>query len=55
VLAPLDEKQAESQVAAQRAILLVAKRLLAAQQNVLKGLLSDKISDVEGRARGADG
>lgn len=45
VLAPLDEKQAESQVASQRAILLVAQRLLAAQQNVLKGLLSDKMSE----------
>jgi outer membrane protein len=45
VLAPLDEKQAESQVAAQRAILLVAQRLLAAQQNVLKGLLSDSMTE----------
>jgi outer membrane protein TolC len=45
VLAPLDEKQAESQVASQRAILLVAQRLLAAQQNVLKGLLSDKMAE----------
>ena len=45
VLAPLDEKQAESQVASQRAILLVAQRLLAAQQNALKGLLSDKMSE----------
>jgi outer membrane protein TolC len=45
VLAPLDERQAESQVASQRAILLVAQRLLAAQQNVLKGLLSDKMAE----------
>lgn len=45
VLAPLDEKQAESQVASQRAILLVAQRLLAAQQNVLKSLLSDNMSE----------
>ena len=45
VLAPLDEKQAQSQIASQRAILLVAQRLLAAQQNVLKGLLSDRMSE----------
>jgi outer membrane protein len=45
VLAPLDEKQAASRVASQRAILLVAQRLLAAQQNVLKGFLSDKMSE----------
>ena len=45
VLAPLDEKQAESQVASQRAVLLVAQRLLGAQQNVLKSLLSDNMSE----------
>jgi outer membrane protein len=45
VMAPLDEKQAESQVASQRAILLVAQRLLAAQQNELKNLLSDNMSE----------
>jgi len=45
VLAPLDEKQAESQVASQRATLLVAQRLLAAQQNFLKSLLSDDMSE----------
>jgi outer membrane protein TolC len=45
VLAPLDEKQAQAQVASQRAVLLVARRLLAAQQNVLKGLLSDEMSN----------
>ena len=44
-LAPLDEKQAESQAAARRADLLSANRLLAAQQNVLKNLLSDKYTD----------
>lgn len=44
VLAPLDEKQAESRVASQRGSLLVAGRLLAAQRNVLKGLLSDNMS-----------
>jgi len=45
VLAPLDEKQAESQVAARRAVLLVAQNLLAAQQNVMKGLLSDNMAE----------
>jgi outer membrane protein TolC len=45
VLAPQDEKQAESQVASQRAVLLDAQRALAAQQNVLKGLLSDKMAE----------
>jgi outer membrane protein TolC len=40
-LAPLDEKQAESQVAASRADLLVAQRNLEAQQNALKNLITD--------------
>lgn len=40
-MAPLDEKQAESQVAARRADLLSAERELAAQQNILKSLLTD--------------
>jgi len=40
-LAPLDEKQAESQVASQHADVLSAERILAAQQNELKSLLSD--------------
>ena len=40
-LAPLDEKQAQSQVAARRADLLAAQRELATQQNVLKNLLTD--------------
>lgn len=40
-LAPLDEKQAESQVAARRSDLLSAQRELAAQQNLLKNLLID--------------
>jgi len=40
-LAPLDEKQAESQVASQQADVLSAERILSAQQNVLKNLLSD--------------
>ncbi|HEX4645745.1 MAG TPA: TolC family protein, partial [Verrucomicrobiae bacterium] len=45
VLASQDEKQAESQVASQRAVWLDARRALAAQQNVLKGLLSDKMAE----------
>jgi outer membrane protein TolC len=48
-LAPLDEKQAESQVASARADLLTARQQLASQQNVLKSLLTDdyqKIHDV---------
>ena len=43
-LAPLDEKQAESQVAASRADLLSARNVVSIQQNVLKGLLSDDFS-----------
>lgn len=41
-LAPLDEKQAESQVAATRAALIDAERVLSEQQNILKGLITDK-------------
>lgn len=40
-LAPLDEKQAESQVAASRADLLVTQRVLDAQENTLKSLITD--------------
>lgn len=40
-LAPLDEKQAESQVAASRADLLVTQRALDMQENVLKSLITD--------------
>ena len=40
-LAPLDEKQAEAQVAQSRADLLAAQNTLAIQQNVLKNLLTD--------------
>ncbi len=40
-LAPLDEKQSESQVAARRADLLAAQRTLDADQNALKKLISD--------------
>jgi outer membrane protein TolC len=41
IMAPFDEKQAESQVAARQADLLTAQRILATQQNVLKILLVD--------------
>jgi outer membrane protein TolC len=40
-MAPLDEKQAESQVAARRADLLDAQRTLSTQQNNLRNLLTD--------------
>ncbi|MBM3837316.1 MAG: TolC family protein [Verrucomicrobia bacterium] len=41
-LAPLDEKQAEAQVAASKADLIAAQQNLAFQENVLKSLLTDK-------------
>jgi HAE1 family hydrophobic/amphiphilic exporter-1 len=44
-LAALDEKQAESQVSAQRSLLLTAQRAVSLQENVLKSLLSDKLAD----------
>ncbi len=40
-LAPLDEKQSESQVAARRSDLISARRDLEAQVNVIKGLIGD--------------
>ena len=40
-MAPLEEKQAESQVAARKADLLSARQTLSVQQNVLKNLLTD--------------
>jgi outer membrane protein TolC len=45
VLAALDEKQAESQVSAQRSLLLVAQRTVSIQENVMKGLLSDNLAE----------
>jgi outer membrane protein TolC len=45
VMAALDEKQAESQVSGQRSLLLAANRTVSLQQNVLKGLLSDNLTD----------
>jgi outer membrane protein TolC len=49
-LAPLDEKQAESQVAAQRAAVLAAQQTLVDDENVLKNLITDdygKMHDVD--------
>ncbi len=43
-MAPLDEKQAEAQLASSKADLLTAQRDLAVAQNVLKGLLTDDYS-----------
>jgi outer membrane protein TolC len=44
-MAVLDEKQAQSQVAARRADLLSAKQSLSIRQNALKSLLSDNFSE----------
>lgn len=44
-LAPLDEKQAESEVAATRAALIEAERALSHQQNILKSLITDKYAE----------
>jgi len=45
-LAPLDEKQAESQVAARHADLLSAQRALGVAQNSLKRLITDAYSSI---------
>ncbi len=45
VLAPLDEKQAQSQAEASRADLLTAESTLKTQQNTVKGLLSDRFME----------
>jgi len=44
-LAPLDEKQAESQAASSRANLLQAEQTLSLQENVLKNLFTDNFSE----------
>jgi len=44
-LAPLDEKQAESQAAGSRADLLSARQSLQAQENVLKNLITDNYTE----------
>jgi outer membrane protein TolC len=41
VLAPLDEKQAQSQMATRRADLLAAQRVLESRENTLKSLITD--------------
>lgn len=45
-LAPLEEKQTESQVAARKADLLAAQRDLATQQNILKRLITDNYASL---------
>jgi outer membrane protein TolC len=45
-LAPLDEKQAESQVAARRADLLNAQRAYAAAQNALRRIITDDYASI---------
>jgi len=43
-LAPLDEKQAESQVATSKAALIDAQRAMQQQENILKDLITDQYS-----------
>ncbi len=47
-LAPLDEKQAQSQAASAKADLIAAEQALVAQENVLIGLITDKFSEWSG-------
>jgi outer membrane protein TolC len=47
-LAPLDEKQSESQVATRRADLMTTQRNLAVLENVLKQLLTDDFASLAG-------
>jgi outer membrane protein len=47
VMAALDEKQAESQVSAQRSLRLLAERAVNLEENILKGLLSDNFVEWE--------
>lgn len=47
-LAPLDEKQAESEVASTRAALIDAERSLSEQQNLLKALITDNYAEWNG-------
>ena len=46
-LAPLDEKQAESQAATTRAALIAAQSALAVQENTVKQLITDNFSAME--------
>ncbi|MGZ4964804.1 MAG: TolC family protein, partial [Limisphaerales bacterium] len=45
-MAPLDEKQTESQLASSRAALFQAQQTLGTQQNTLKGLITDKYREI---------
>lgn len=45
VLAPLDEREAESQVEASKAALLGARNTVSVRQNALKNLITDMITD----------
>jgi outer membrane protein len=45
-MAPLDEMQAKSQLATAKAALLLSQQTLGTQETVLKGLITDKYSDV---------
>ena len=47
-LAPLDEKQAESQVAARKADLLSAQQTLSTAENTIRTLMSDNYRDIHG-------
>jgi len=49
-LAPLDEKQAESQAAASKADLLTAQITFENQENVLKGLMTDNYTELHATA-----
>jgi outer membrane protein TolC len=46
-MAPLDEKQAESQEAASRSDLLQGQRVLAAAENALKRLITERFSEIQ--------
>jgi len=46
-MAPLDEKQAEAQEAGNRADLLQSQRVLAAAENALKRLMTDRFSELQ--------
>ena len=47
-LAPLDEKQAESQMAATRAALIAAQNNVKVRENTLKSLITDRFASMEG-------
>ncbi|MDA7915662.1 TolC family protein [Verrucomicrobia bacterium] len=50
VMAPLDIKQAESDLASRETDLLTARQTLVRQQNILKQLISDDYSSLHGRS-----